>query len=96
MFDLASQVASPTLTIPMLLERIEVPECRQLHVQAGEFIIAPNETQGQRYLLVSGEVVVLRDGQPIDFIEPGELIDPAIWPGAVAVAWYAAVLQPLN
>jgi hypothetical protein len=38
----------------------------------------------------------LRDGRIVDLVESGELLDPALWPGADAIAWHTSFLQPLR
>lgn len=47
------------------------------------------------FQLLAGEVVILRNGQVVDLIEAGEVIDAGIWSGGTAVAWTDCVLQPI-
>lgn len=42
--------------------------------------------------LLSGEIVILRHGQPVDLIEPGEWLDGWGWANTIAVAWSDTVL----
>ncbi len=81
------------LPIPIPLAPLASPD-RQQCVPAGEAIFTPDDVNRRQYLLVSGEVIILRNGQIVDLVESGELLDPAIWPGAMAVAWHASILQP--
>lgn len=46
--------------------------------------------------LLSGEVVILCNGQIVDLVEAGEVIDAAIWNSGTAVAWTDCVLQTVN
>ncbi|MEZ4869962.1 MAG: hypothetical protein R3C14_52025 [Caldilineaceae bacterium] len=41
---------------------------------------------GQSYLVLSGEVVIMRNGRPVDLIEAGEWLESALWVGSSAVA----------
>jgi hypothetical protein len=81
--------------MPVSLASVAAP-ARQRCAPAGEYIFTAGDLEGQQYLLVDGEVVVLRDGRIVDLVESGELLDPALWPGADAIAWHTSFLQPLR
>jgi hypothetical protein len=92
LFDPNTQTR-PAMPVP---PASQAAPARQRCAPAGEFIFTPEDLGRQPYLLVDGEVVVLRDGQIVDLVESGELVDPALWPGAVAIAWHTSFLQPLR
>jgi hypothetical protein len=69
---------------------------RQRCAPAGAYIFSADDLGKQQYLLVDGEVVVLREGKIVDLVESGEILDPALWPGADAIAWHTSFLQPLR
>lgn len=48
------------------------------------------------YKLISGEILIMRDGKMVDLVQPGELLDAAIWSGATAIALTHSVLQPID
>jgi len=50
----------------------------------------------QPYTVLAGEVVILRQGRPVDLIEPGEWLDGWIGADAIAVAWRDTVLAPVH
>ena len=45
------------------------------------------------YLVTSGEVLIARNGRPVDLVEAGELLDIELWPGATAIALTAGVME---
>lgn len=47
------------------------------------------------YHLLLGEVVMLRNGQVVDLVEAGELINADMWQGVTAIAWTDCVIQTL-
>jgi hypothetical protein len=67
-----------------------------LCASAGTTISLTNGMSKRKYIVLSGEIVILRNGQIVDLVETGEILDPTFWPGTVAVAWHLSVLQPLN
>jgi hypothetical protein len=58
----------------------------QLYVAAGEPVFAGYKGGPRAYLVTSGEVLIVRHGQPVDLLEAGDLLDLQIWPGATAMA----------
>lgn len=64
----------------------------KLYVAAGERIFAGYEPAERRYLVTRGEVVISRDGWPVDLVEEGEIVDLNLWPGTSAVARRASTL----
>lgn len=75
-------------TLPLVIPK--------LYVAAGEPIFSSHEHGDHSYLITSGEVVILRDGFPVDLLEEDETIDLALWPDTVALAHRSCTLVPLN
>lgn len=53
----------------------------------GELIFDEKQSRSQASVVASGEVVIMRDGRPVDIVGPGERLDPDLWPHATAIAW---------
>ncbi len=48
---------------------------------------------GKVYEVITGEVVIISNGQMVDLVEAGEWLDDVIWPDATIVAWTDCVLM---
>lgn len=57
------------------------------HFRRGEIIFAEEGLGRRPYQLLSGEIVILRQGRPVDLIEPGEWLDGWGLSNTIAVAW---------
>ena len=68
----------------------------KLYVAAGHPIFSGHEVEAEAYLVTSGEVLISRNGHPIDLIEEGELLDLSLWPSATAVALSGCTLVTLS
>ena len=68
----------------------------KLYIAAGQPIFSGHEVEEQPYLVTSGEVLILRNGRPVDLIEEGELLDLTLWPGTMAMALSSCVLVALR
>ena len=68
----------------------------QLYVAAGEPVFAGYRGGPTAYLVASGEVLIVRHGQPVDLLEAGDLLDLQIWPGATAMALADSTLTVLD
>ncbi|MCB0063277.1 MAG: hypothetical protein KDE19_14250 [Caldilineaceae bacterium] len=64
----------------------------KLYLAAGERVFAGYEPAERRYLVINGEVVIFRDGWPVDLVEEGEIVDLHLWPGTTAVARRSSTL----
>ena len=62
------------------------PALRQHVVRRGARIFDASAPFARTYTVASGEVLVHRNGELIDIVEAGELLDPRIWGDATAVA----------
>ena len=58
----------------------------------GQILFHQNDTDAA-YLILSGEVIIIRNGQVIDLVEEGELLDPQMWQGATAIAWTQCMFE---
>lgn len=56
-------------------------------VRRGERIFNTRRQSPSVYTVVKGEILILRRGQLVDVVGPGEFLDTRFWPGANAVAW---------
>ena len=56
------------------------------HVAQGERIFSRTSPVWRAYTVTAGEVLIVRDGLPVDLVGAGELLDPRFWPGATALA----------
>ena len=74
-------------------ERISIVP--KLYIAAGEPIVSRYDLCNQAYLITSGEVIILRDGQPVDLLEEDELLDLAFLPETVAIAHRSCTLIPM-
>ncbi len=72
------------------------PVVPKLYVAAGQPIFSGHEIEEQTYLVTSGEIVILRDGQPVDLLEEDELLDLRLWPGTTAMALSGCTLVALS
>ena len=66
------------------------------YIAAGEPIFSGHESTAKPYLVTSGEILILRNGQPVDLLEPGDLLDLHIWADATAVALNSCTLTALS
>lgn len=71
------------------------PIVPKLYVAAGQPIFSGHEIEEQTYLVTSGEILMLRNGQPVDLLEADELLDLRLWPGTTAMALSSCTLIPL-
>lgn len=62
------------------------------YFQRGEIITLDGASVQRSYQLLAGEVVIIRQGRPVDLIEAGEWLGGWGWPDAIAVAWRDSVL----
>ncbi len=67
----------------------------KLYVAAGQPIFSGHEIETHAYLVTSGEIVILRNGRPVDLLEAGELLDLTLWPGTRVMALSACTLVAL-
>lgn len=67
----------------------------KLFIAAGQPIVSRYDVRNQAYLITSGEVVILRDGQPVDLLEEDELLDLTLLPETVAIAHRSCTLIPM-
>jgi CRP-like cAMP-binding protein len=67
---------------------------RRRRVRKGGHIFAESTPSANTYMVASGEVLIFRDGQPVDLVEAGELLDPRIWSDATAIARTDCILAP--
>jgi hypothetical protein len=95
MIHLTDFTPPPHVDLPMNGKQVREEGPHTLSIAAGTTIVLADRVQNRRYTLLSGEVVILRNGQIVDLIEAGEILDPVFWPGMIAVAWHHSVLQPL-
>ncbi len=72
------------------------PLVPKMYVAAGQPIFSGHEIEAQTYLVTSGEIVILRNGQPVDLLEEDELLDLRLWPGTTAKALSSCTLVPLS
>jgi len=68
----------------------------KLYIAAGEPIFSSHEQTEQSYLVTSGEVLIFRNGQPVDLLEKDDLLDLHLWPGATAMALSSCTLVALS
>ncbi|MEZ4618728.1 MAG: hypothetical protein R2867_24885 [Caldilineaceae bacterium] len=52
----------------------------------GQPILHDRKKDNCQYLVTDGEVVILRNGRPIDLVECDEVLDMRLWPNATAMA----------
>lgn len=64
--------------------------------ERGDVIFPAGNGETLPHLLVDGEILILRHGQPVELIEPGEYYDAALWRGTTAVAYRDCTLAPLT
>ena len=84
---------APALYIPSFMV-LDLPETQTapvrsehtLHFATGEIIREAGATLSQSYVITNGEVIILRNGVPVDLLEAGEILDDFCWEGATAVA----------
>lgn len=67
---------------------------RRRSVRQGAQIFDKAMPLSSAYTVASGEVLILRDGQLIDMVEAGELLDQRIWSDATAIAHTDCTLAP--
>jgi hypothetical protein len=48
------------------------------------------------YLVRSGEILIVRNGRPIDLVEADELLAATLWSGAIAIAMTDSLLEPME
>ena len=63
-------------------------------MRRGGRIFGKTSPLARAYVVASGEVLILRDGRPVDLVEAGELLDPRIWRDATAIARTDCTLAP--
>ncbi|MEZ4684272.1 MAG: hypothetical protein R2932_59680 [Caldilineaceae bacterium] len=56
------------------------------HIAKGQPIRHECEEGNRQYLVTDGEVVILRNGRPLDLVECDEVLDMRLWPNATAMA----------
>ena len=64
------------------------------NVRKGGRIFGASLPLADAYFVAAGEVIILRDGRPVDLVEAGELLDPNIWRNATAIAHTDCTLAP--
>ena len=67
---------------------------RRRNVRKGGRIFGASLPLADAYFVAAGEVIILRDGRPVDLVEAGELLDPNIWRNATAIAHTDCTLAP--
>ncbi len=89
------QPIPPMLLAPVLPETVPASVRRPLRLQKGEQLFTESALGEQRYLMTSGELLILRNGRPVDLVEAGELLEHALWPDTTAVALTACAFEPV-
>ena len=84
--DQAGSQANETTYASMGTERDYRPVTRSRRVPRGRRIFKTGSEPARAYTVTEGEVVILRRGQLVDLVEPGEVLDPHIWGSVTAVA----------
>ena len=85
-----------TVAHPSIIEN-NVIEPTDASIYIGGQIIGNEQgLAGQVYEVIAGEVVIISNGQTVDLVEAGELLDDAIWPDATIVAWTDCVLMSVG
>jgi hypothetical protein len=69
---------------------------RPLRLHKGQQLFTEPALDEQSYLMISGELLILRDGRPVDLVEAGDLLERALWPGTTAIALTACTFEPLD
>lgn len=87
-------LSSSTQAYPASYPTAVAAPVQHKHFQRGELITVESTLRHQPYTVLAGEVVILRQGRPVDLIEPGEWLDG--WIGADAIAWRDTVLAPVH
>ena len=67
---------------------------RRRRVRQGGLIFGRVAPLARPYVVAAGEVLILRDGQPVDLVTAGELLDPRFWGEVTAVAHTDCTLVP--
>lgn len=68
------------------------PTAPAMYVAKDQPIFGDYESEQQSYLVTSGEVLILRNGRPVELLERGEIFDPSLWPGTTAMALHNCTL----
>lgn len=91
-------------TNPTVLATFSLPTSLRKPATANEHILLSEGQQvfhgptssGDTFLVTSGEVLILRNGRPVDLVEAGELLEKNLWPDASAVALTICTLEKLE
>ena len=59
---------------------------RKRHIAKGQPILHEHEAENCQYFVTDGEVVIFRNGRPIDLVECDEVLDMMLWPNATVMA----------
>jgi len=62
----------------------------------GQPLIQPSSICNSAYLVVHGEVLIVRHGRPVDLVEAGELLEADLWPDAMAIALTPGILEMME
>lgn len=83
----------PLAIVPMQVSMRSTP--LEVYIAKGQPVFKSYDAKGQSYLVISGEVAILRNGRPIDLVECGEILDLRLWPSTTAMALSACTLVTL-
>ncbi|MBV7332209.1 hypothetical protein KFU94_29045 [Chloroflexi bacterium TSY] len=75
-------------TLPLTNLANSAPSIRYLD-QGENFFVATDANNThirETYIVTTGEIVITRNGRPVDLIEEGEYLDPGMWSGVEATA----------
>ena len=80
--------------VPMPVHVAHRDNIRRRYIRRGKRIFGGSTQLNGAYLVAKGEVMIIRDGNIVDFVEKDELLDSRIWRDATAVAYTDCLLTP--
>lgn len=89
LFATTPPIVAPFFAVPTAPTR----SANEIHFTKGEPLFQALQPNGRAYLVTQGEVLIVRDGRPIDLVEAGESLDATLWPNAIAIALTDGSLQ---
>ena len=66
-----------------------------LEITKGQRLFTDPALHSGTYLVTSGEVLILRNGRPVDLVEAGEILSREVWSDADAVALTTCTLETI-